>query len=119
MPLGSTPALKTSHRSPASCRHRASASWLRHELPVPKVRTRFFGDGSAELMEVASRAATTTGTPTIRAIRPTFDASAITMNFSVAPSIDAGLPSIIEADAPGVAPELPFVPEPSLLTVEQ
>jgi fructose-1,6-bisphosphatase I len=41
------------------------------------------------------------------------------MNFTVAPSIDAGLPSIIEVDAPGVAPELAFVPEPSLLTVEQ
>jgi fructose-1,6-bisphosphatase I len=41
------------------------------------------------------------------------------MSFSAVGSIANGLPGIIEAGAPNVAPELPFMPEPSLLTVEQ
>src|SRR5208337_3862003 len=40
--LGFTPALKTSKRSPASWRSRASAIWLRAEFPVHRIRTRFF-----------------------------------------------------------------------------
>jgi fructose-1,6-bisphosphatase I len=42
------------------------------------------------------------------------------MNFTFALATDAGLPSIIETAAPGVAPvETWFMPSPSLLTVEQ
>jgi fructose-1,6-bisphosphatase I len=42
------------------------------------------------------------------------------MNFSAAPSLDAGLAGIIETDAPNVAAlENPFMSSPSLLTVEQ
>jgi hypothetical protein len=37
----SIPALKTSKRSPASWRNKPSAIWLRAELPVQRMRTRF------------------------------------------------------------------------------
>jgi fructose-1,6-bisphosphatase I len=70
-------------------------------------------------MEAASRHATATGATTASATRPILDASANTMSLSLAGSIANGLPGIIEAGAPSVAPELPFMPEPSLLTVEQ
>src|SRR6266852_634648 len=39
--LGLVPALSTSKRSPASCLRRPSAIWLRAELPVHRIRTRF------------------------------------------------------------------------------
>lgn len=38
-PVGLEPALATSIHSPASLRKIASARWLRHELPVQRIRT--------------------------------------------------------------------------------
>src|SRR5215216_521985 len=40
--LGLTPALSTSNRPPPSCRRIPSAIWLRAELPVQRMSTRFF-----------------------------------------------------------------------------
>src|ERR1700722_4174310 len=39
---GRVPALSTSKRSPASCLSNPSAIWLRAELPVQRIKTRFF-----------------------------------------------------------------------------
>src|SRR6516164_1261952 len=39
---GRVPALCTSKRSPAACRSKPSAIWLRAELPVQRINTRFF-----------------------------------------------------------------------------
>jgi fructose-1,6-bisphosphatase I len=71
-------------------------------------------------MNVAPVNAKPLGTATTNTTGLNYDASAITMNFSVAPSIDVGSPGIIGTAASCVVPaEAPFMPTPSLLTVEQ
>src|ERR1035437_6527515 len=41
-PTGRVPALNTSYLSPAMCRRRPSAIWLRAEFPVQRIKTRCF-----------------------------------------------------------------------------
>src|ERR687894_659269 len=54
--VGLTPALSTSKRAPPSWRSSPSAIWLRAELPVQRIRTRFGSDiGSASFFRSVAR----------------------------------------------------------------